>query len=95
MTEIDITTYKEKKEELVLRISREVDGEAKAMRRVPSKLILTKQQYNSLVHTDYMIPIYDSGVSESGIIYRNRVEVSGDQLFLTKGGYPLEVEVKL
>lgn len=94
MREIQITDWKQKGQELVKEISDAVDSESKKQFvEVPSKIIMNRKQYNSMVEDDLFIPMFDPGVSKSGIIYNDRVRAAEEQLFLTKGGYPLEVEV--
>lgn len=94
MRSIDISDWKEKGGDLVWEISRAVDAEAKRQfAEVPSRLLMNRAQYNSMVEEDLFIPMYDLGVTQSGIVYNDRLKASKDQLFLTKGGYPLEVEV--
>lgn len=93
MRSLEISDWKQKGKELVNEISTVVDREARLMNEVPSRLIMNRKQYNSLVAQDLFLPAFDPGVTKSGIIYSDRLKAAKEQLFLTKGGYPLDVEV--
>ena len=92
MTSLDITTWKQKGRELEDEISRIVDGEAKLMHAIPSKLILTGKQFQGM--TGILLPMYDPGVTKSGIIYSQSLEIINENMFLTEKGYPMELEVR-
>ena len=92
MTSLDITSWKQKGKELEDEVSRIVDGEAKAMNDIPSKLILTGKQFQGM--TGILLPIYHPGVELTPLVYSQSIQMVNDNMFLSEGGYPMELEVK-
>ena len=92
MTSLDVTEWEIKGQDLEDEVSKTVDEAAKNMEDIPSKLILTGKQFKDM--TGILLPIYHPDVEKTPLLYSQSIQIVNDNMFLSEGGYPMELEVR-